>query len=238
MAEEDKEELEENQEEEEEEKSSSDEDNEEPDYKTLYEAEKSLREKSDNDRKSALGNQRTQRERDDQLNNISDDLAGLSKTVGFLVKATSSENVEGLQENVEKVQQEQAIRVASRGFEVAYDALYNQLGDTVKDEDGKSVIELDADFVKTWSTAHAAQDIATLTNLSAKKTSERLGIEREKTKKVLADAKEAKKEGKSTAKKKKAGMDLGGASGGAAGNVSGTDLFKSGLDKRPDLKVR
>ena len=231
---------EESQEENEEEESSEDESGEETDYKALYEAEKSKLEKSENDRKSAVGNQRSQRERDDQMNNISDDVAGLAKTVGFLVRATSSDNVEGLQENVEKVQQEQAVRVASRGFEVAYDALYNRLADDVRDEDGNTVIDLDKDpeFVKAWTTAHAAHDIATLTNLSAQKGSERLKVERENNRKLLADAKEAKKEGKSTVKKKKAGMDLGPSTGGAAGDTSGTDLFKKGLDKRPDLKVR
>ncbi len=241
MAEQEEKELE-SQEEEEEEESSDDESGEEPNYKALYEEEKSLREKSDGDRKSALGNQRSQRERDDQMNSISDAVDGLSRTVGSLVKATASENVEGLQEEYDKGQQEQATRVASRGFIVSYDALYNQLAETVVDEDGKTVIDLnkDPEFVKAWAAAHASQDIASLTNLSARVQSERLRLERETTKKLLETAKESKKEGKSVAKKKKAGMDLGGAGGGASagGDTSGTDLFKSGLSKRPDLKVR
>ena len=235
----DAEELE-DQEEEEEEESSDNESGEELDYEALYNAEKSRADKLDNDRKSALGNQRTQRERDDQLNSISDAVVGLSNTVGYLVKATSSENVEGLQENVDKANREHQVRVASRGFAVTYDALYNQLGDTVEDEDGKTIIELDTDFVKAWSAAVAAQDIATLTNLSAKIQSQRLGMERETNNKLLADAKEAKKTGKSQTKKKKAGMDLGASSGGASagGSADGGDLFKSGLKNRPDLKVR
>ena len=234
----DDEELESQEEEEEEE--SSDDESEELDYKALYEAEKSKLEKSEGDRKSALGNQRLQSERDNQLNNISDDLSGLSKTVGLLIKSQASENVDGLQEEYDKSQVEYTTRIANRGFEVSYDALYNQLVDTVRDEDGNTVIDLEKDpeFVKAWASAHASQDIATLTNLSARMQSERLRLERETNKKLLVDAKEAKKEGKSIVKKKKAGMDLGASTGGAAGDTSGTDLFKKGLEKRPDLKVR
>ena len=225
-------------EEEEEEESSEDESGEETDYKSLYEAEKSKLEKSENDRKSALGNQRSQRERDDQLFNISDDVSALTKTVGLLVKAQSSENVEGLQEAYDKSVQERSERGVSRGFDNSYDILYNGLADTVKDEEGKAVLNLEDGFVESWSAAHAARDIATLTTMLTQKQSERLKVERESNRKLLDEAKETKSEGK-TVKKKKAGMDLGPSTGGASsGDASGTDLFKSGLDKRPDLKVR
>lgn len=210
---------------------------EEVDYRALYEAEKARAEKAENDRKAALGSQRSQRERDEQMTGMQDTLDALAKTVGLLVKANGDYGTD-LEAELAKVQEDIQGTSATRAFDRQYAAIHENLSDVLTGEDGEALVDLNAypEWVRDWHAAVKDRDVATLARLSIEAQTYARKAEREKNRTLLEQAKKDSQAAKKNERRRKADMDLGAsASGGADRKLSGTDLIAKGLSERPDL---
>ena len=208
------------------------------------EAEKGQLQKQLNDTRSQRVNHLKQAERDERQQNTQDDVNALRKSLEAYIRATTQGDTDGLPEKLQQIETEtQQTRQTTR-FLTRYNALWADLNDIVKDDEGNDILNLytapELEQVRSaWNQAQTDRDEAGLQSALTDANKVVLQAERKRHRTALAEAeKTAKVIKREVEAEEQDDDDLGpGAPGGEAITKENIDALRS-AGKVPDKMYR
>lgn len=175
-----------------------------PDLAAEIERLKAENAKLANDMKAQRNFGLRQRERDALLQGFSDRLEANEKAQMALIRSLQSGETDALPSELQAIQAETTKKSASARFTAQYEALWDELEDAIKDEDGSPIMDLhdapELAGVRTdWTAAQKSGDVAGLTAALAKAHRVARQVERAKAQEAMKQAKEEAKRSRNAA---------------------------------------
>ena len=212
----------------------------EVDWKARAELAEQTLGKERNDKRSQDVNKLKQQERDDLTLEIRDRLAANEKSTDALLRALGTGDTENLPDEIEKIRAESRETLTRSSYQTRHDALAYELADSVKDEAGNSILDLqtapELEPMRTeWVRARDAQDIVGLTRALSMAHKAVLTKERALSKVAVEDEKKRTKDARRKALEEVEAHDLDvgtGTGGGEDTSVHGVSRMAKALNKQ------
>ena len=212
----------------------------EVDWKARAELAEQTLDKERNDKRSQDVNKLKQQERDDILLGLNDRFDSYEKAQDALLRVIGSGETETLPGEIEQIRAESRQTQAHNSYQSRHDALAHELADSVKDEAGNSILDLqnapELEPMRTeWVRAREAQDIVGLTRALSMAHKAVLTKERALSKTAVEEEKKRTKEARRKALEDVEAHDLdvgAGTTGGEDTSVHGVSRMAKAMNKQ------
>jgi hypothetical protein len=170
------------------------------DYKALLDAERTKTKKLEQDFKALNVGTMRQRDRDRVMSEISDRIGAIEQSNGALIRGLSSGEVESLPEELEGIQNQQAVVREQQDFDSAGQEIWESIQEAMLDPEGKPLLDINTipelqELRDSWDAAVSGKNYREMTRVN--RVFQRIGrlAERKKLQDNLAQAKrQARKE--------------------------------------------
>ena len=169
-------------------------------YKALLDAERTKTKKLEQDFKALNVGTMRQRDRDRVMSEISDRIGAIEQSNGALIRGLSSGEVESLPEELEGIQNQQAVVREQQDFDSAGQEIWESIQEAMLDPEGKPLLDINTipelqELRDNWDAAVSGKNYREMTRVN--RVFQRIGrlAERKKLQDNLAQAKrQARKE--------------------------------------------